>query len=238
MAGKVAASPVLEFAGDVGGKGGLQGRTVGSDASSAYFNPALLVSATTGLTVGFYVLGTDVNISYAGRPGPQYNVPDILGTPQAAGGGGVSFVPIGTHALQKGIAAAPGSGNDPFLPRPRGEQGTGHQTFTYSVIGIVLKLFDDRLGLGVYGMIPNGNFTTLQEFYPDEREQYFSNSLHPELYGDRFTALSFAFGAGLKITDELSVGGGATLSIGANGNTPVYVASATQLQNLMICSDI
>jgi hypothetical protein len=87
-------------------------------------------------------------------------------------------------------------------------------------------------------MIPNGEFTGASAFYPDEREQYFSNSLHPELYGDRLTAVSFAFGAGYKITDELSVGFAATLSLNNNAVTPVFVANAGQLQNLLVDSNI
>ena len=56
-----------------------------------------------------------------------------------------------------------------------------------------MKLFEQRLALGLHGLIPNGEFTKLRAFYNDEREQYFSNSLHPELYSDRMTALSLAF---------------------------------------------
>jgi hypothetical protein len=237
-AGDAAASPVFELTGDVGGQGGFQGRTIGADASSAYFNPALLVNAEAGVTAGFFVLGTDVNISYAGRPGPQYNVPIQTSLALVPGGGGQTepFAPLGTQWLQNGTKGSPGVPG--LAARPRGEQGTGHQTFTYESVGLVAKLFEERLALGLYGLIPNGNFTSLGEFYPDEREQYFSNSLHPELYGDRLTAVSFAFGAGLKITDQLSIGGSATISISANGSTPVYVASATQLQNLYIDSDI
>jgi long-chain fatty acid transport protein len=236
LAGDASASPLFELAGDVGGQGGFQGRTVGGDASSTYFNPALLVDAEAGLTTGFFVLGTDINISYGARPGPQYNVPNLTSIPVSPGTGGASFVPIGTGYLQKGIPGM--NGNSGFAARPRGEQGTGHQAYTYEMIGLVVKLFEDRLTLGVYGLIPNGNFTSLAEFYPDEREQYFSNSLHPELYGDRLTSVSFAFGAGFKISDQLSIGASATLSINANGETPVYVASATALQDLLIDSNI
>ena len=40
----------------------------------------------------------------------------------------------------------------------------------------------------------------------DEREQYFSNSLHPELYGDPPRGDVDRLGAGVAITDQLSVG--------------------------------
>lgn len=236
-AGDAAASPLFELAGGVGGQGGLQGRTVEGGASSAYYNPALLVDAKAGLSVGFLVLGTDINISYAARPGSQYNVPNFGSvSPTAPGGGALPSSPLPTGVLQNGV---PASGPNVAIPaRPRGMDGTGHQTFTYEMVGLVAKLFKDRLALGVYGLIPNAEFTSAAAFYPDEREQYFSNSLHPELYGDRLTAVSFAFGAGWKVTDKLSLGVAATLSLNNTGETPVFVANAGNLQNLLVDSDI
>jgi long-chain fatty acid transport protein len=230
-----AASPLFDIAGGVGDQGGFQGRTVEGGASAAYYNPALLVDAEAGVSAGFFVLGTDINISYAARPGAQYNVPNLANATYP-GGGALPSAPLPTNLLQNG---APASGGNPAIPaRPRGSEGTGHQTFSYDMIGLVVKLFEDRLALGVYGLIPNGNFTALSEFYPDEREQYFSNSLHPELYGDRLLGVSFAFGAGYKISDALSIGAGATLSLAANGVTPVFVPNADDLGNLLIDSNI
>jgi hypothetical protein len=232
-----AASPLFDLAGGVGGQGGLQGRTVEGGASSAYYNPALLLDAPAGLSVGFFVLGTDINLRYAARPGSQYDVPNF-GSVSATypGGGALPSAPLPTSVLQKGI---PASGpNAAVAARPRGADGTGHQTFTYQMVGLVVKLFRQRLALGLYSLIPNSMLTGATAFYPDEREQYFSNSLHPELYGDRLTALSFAFGAGVKVTDEFSVGVASTLSLNNNGESPVFVANAGQLQNLLVDSDI
>jgi hypothetical protein len=101
-------------------------------------------------------------------------------------------------------------------------------------VGFVAKLLEDRVALGFYGIIPDGDFTNLCAFYPDEREQYFSNSLHPELYGDRLTSLSLAFGAGYKVSDALAVGLGASLSLRAGVAAPTFVANAGALQNLLI----
>src|SRR5262249_52761473 len=114
---------------------------------------------------------------------------------------------------------------------------SGHGVLSYEVIGLVGKLFHDRLTLGMYGMIPNGNFTNLDAFYDDEREQYFSNSLHPELYSDRLSALSIAFGAGFKATDDLSIGVAATLSLKAAVGAPTYVVDAGRLQDILIDSN-
>src|SRR4029077_1961995 len=121
-----------------------------------------------------------------------------------------------------------------FIARPRQAAGSGHDTLTYEVFGLNVKLFDDYLALGVYGAIPNGQFTKMRAFFNDEREQYFSNSLHPELYSDRMRALSLALGLGVKLTQRLSLGIGATLSLKANVVAPTYVVDAGKLDQILI----
>jgi hypothetical protein len=62
----------------------------------------------------------------------------------------------------------------------------------------VKHLVPDRFSLGFYALVPLSSLTTAQSFYPDQREALFSDSLHPELYGDRLTAISFVLGAGVQ----------------------------------------
>jgi long-chain fatty acid transport protein len=228
-------SPLIDLTGGTDGIGGLQAGTVGDGASAAYFNPALLVRAPFGFTVGVLMLTEQIGITLGGRPGTQYAVPDGLANATHADGSALGSVPIGTGLLQNGRVA---SGIHPALTaRPRQGAGTGHQTSSYEMIGFVAKLFEERLTLGFYGLIPNGDFTNLNAFYPDEREQYFSNSLHPELYGDRLTSISIAFGAGYRLAENLSLGLGATLSLKAGVGAPTYVANAGALQDLLIDTD-
>jgi hypothetical protein len=226
------ASPLIDLAGGMSGQGGLQGGTVESGAAAAYFNPALLVDAPPGITFGVLVMSEQIGVSLDGRPGTQYAVPDGVANATHANGSPIGNVPLPTGLLQNGRAA---DVFDPAIaPRPRQGAGTGHETFAYEEVGFVLDLFDQRLALGFYGMIPDGNFTNLTAFYDDEREQYFTNSLHPELYADRLTALSFAFGAGWKASDSLSVGLGASLMLKAGVGAPTFVANAGELQNILI----
>ena len=78
-------------------------------------------------------------------------------------------------------------GHGIFGARPR--QGAGTATSArVPDLGLVTPVLRERLVLGLFAMIPLGKFTTANAFYNDEREQFFSNSLHPELYGDRLTA--------------------------------------------------
>lgn len=219
------ASPLLELSGSFGGMGGLQPRHTGASAASTYFNPALLTSARTGFTVGFLVLNTDIGIHIRKRSDENF-VPSGISDTFSPNGDPIPLKPLGTDQLQNGDPAK-------FLKaRPQQHQGTGEQTLTYGAVGLVLNLFKERLGIGIYGLIPVANFLTFKSYYVDEREQYMSNSLHPEMYGDRLTALSFAFAAGVRLTDSLALGLGATLGLVANANAPVFVASASQLTNL------
>jgi long-chain fatty acid transport protein len=229
------ASPLFDLAGGSDGAGAMQAGTVVGGASAAYFNPALLVEVPTGLTIGVLTLSEQIGIEYDGRPGTQYAVPNGVANATHANGSAIGEVPLPTALLQNGQAAT--NVASAIAPNPRGSAGTGHQTFAYQTLGFVARLFDDKLALGFHGIIPDGNFTNLNAFYSDEREQYFSNSLHPELYGDRLTSVSIAFGAGYRVTDDLSVGVGASLILHAGVGAPTYVANAGALSNLLIDTD-
>jgi len=231
------ASPLLEVIGGFGGEGGLQGRAYPGGPSSAYFNPALLTESPAGLSVGFYVLSQQIGVSLDRRPDPSFDVPE--GIQQAHHADGItpfSSLPLPTIVLQNGRAAS-AAGIEALPARPRQAAGTGQEVFTYEMIGLIAKFFRKQLSFGFYALIPNGNFTLLRAPYVDEREQYFSNSLHPELYSDRLTAISLAPGIGVALSDEVSIGALATIGLKAGVGAPVYVANAGKLNELLLTLD-
>jgi long-chain fatty acid transport protein len=233
---EASASPLFELAGSVGDEGGFNGRTVGAGASSAFYNPALLVDAPPGLTLGLLVLSEQIGTSVDGRPGTQFAVPDGIENAQHADGSRWSNYPIATNLLQNG---RPGDAqNSALAARPRQGDGSGQGVFAYQMLGLVTKLFRDRLTLGLYTLIPYSKYTGADAFYSDEREQYFTNSLHPELYSDRMLATSLAFGGGVKISPELSLGLGFDLSLRTEATTPTYVVDAGRLQDILIDSKV
>ncbi len=219
----------------MGGEGGLQGRAYPGGSSSAYFNPALLTDSPAGFTLGFLVLSEQIGVSLDRRLGPSFDVPNGVQQATHANGDEFSNYPLPTGVLQKGRTATT------FVPalgaRPRQAAGTGHDTYTYESVGLIAKLFRQRVALGFYALVPNGNFSKLDAPYADEREQYFSNSLHPELYADRMTAVSIAAGAGFAVTDKLSLGLSATIGLHAGVGAPVYVVDASKLQNILLTLD-
>jgi len=226
------ASPLLDSNGDTASVGGLQPRTVVGGSAASYFNPALLIDGPAEAAVGFMFLRQQIAIDLDGRPGTQFAVQEGLENARHADGSRFDNYPISTNELQFGRVKT--ARKDALVARPRQGAGSGHGTLTYEVFGLVVKLFDEHLALGVHGYVPNGEFTKLRAFYNDEREQYFSNSLHPELYSDRMSALSLALGIGIKVTDSLSLGIGATLGLEANVVAPTYVVDAGSLDRILI----
>jgi long-chain fatty acid transport protein len=231
-AASAGASPLLDLNGDTASVGGLQPRTVVGGSAAAYFNPALLIDGPAEVTVGFMLLNQQIAVDLDGRPGTQFAIGEGLENARHADGSRFDNYPISTNELQLGRVKT--AREDALAARPRQDAGSGHGTLTYEVFGLVVKLFDEHLALGVHGYVPNGEFTKLRAFYNDEREQYFSNSLHPELYSDRMSALSLALGLGLKLSDSLSLGIGATLGLEAKVVAPTYVVDAGSLDRILI----
>jgi long-chain fatty acid transport protein len=157
-------------------------------------------------------------------------------------GGRYPHYGIPTRWLEEGRPGEPDSSTSPAETaapgRPRQAGGSSHNVRTYQAIGLVQKLLGGRVGLGVYALIPYSTFTGAAAFYSDEREQYFSNSLHPELYADRLTATSLAFGLGARLWPWLAVGGSFTLGLRTRAVTPTYLTDIGQFQNIRVDSDV
>lgn len=230
------ASPLFEL---VGGEG-FNSRTIDGGSAATYFNPALLPRATTGLTLGIMVLSDQIGITLDSREDAdacQVNscdVPAVFGTgPESfrhGDGSTISNPAVPTEWLE--------NGNEGLPARPRQGAGTGQNTRAYQQIGLVTPVFGERAVLGFHALIPLSEFTTANAFYNDEREQYFSNSLHPELYADRLTATSLAFGVGSQLTDRFSAGLTFTLSLKNSASAPVYVSDLSDLDTVLLDSDI
>jgi long-chain fatty acid transport protein len=223
IAQRAQATPAFEAIAGFGGSGGIQPRATGAAVSSTYFNPALLPDAPMGLTVGFVAVNQQIATKLDARP-PGVDVPDVNYAQVAPN----DYHPVPTGVLNNG-AYTPDRN---FAPRPRQKAGTGFGTQTYEALGLVLKGLDDRLAFGLYALLPNKSFATFNSFFANEQEQYFSNSLHPELYSDRLSAISVAGALGIRVTDTFSIGLGSTVGIKAIATASAFVADATRLGEL------
>ena len=230
-----AASPLFELWG-AQGEGGHSARVLPAGAASTYFNPALLPEATADFDLGVAVVADQIGVRLRGRPSAAADVSVQSVDAERPGGGRYERYGLPTEWLQNGKPATP---PDPSLAaRPRQGKGSGHQVRAYQLVGMVRKLLDDRLAVGLIAMIPYSEFTGAAAFYSDEREQYFSNSLHPELYADRLTATSLAFGLGARLGDRLSVGASCTLALRTVAGTPTYLGDVGRFQDIMVDSDV
>jgi len=236
-----AASPLFELVGDAHGRGGLTARMNADGASAAYFNPALLGEADPSFDLGVFVVSDQIGITLDGRSSMAACADRACDVPAIDDRGPESFrhernnTPISnptvpTEWLQRG--------HGDLTARPRQDDGSGHNVRAYQTLGLVTHVMQGRLVLGLFAMIPLGKFTTAKAFYNDEREQYFSNSLHPELYSDRMTATSLAFGGGFRIRRNLLVGATFTLNLANQAAAPVYVSNLNDLDTVQLDSDI
>jgi hypothetical protein len=240
--GPARASPLIETTGAVGDNGGAQGVVTGAGAASTYFNPALLVDADDEVLVGFVLVSEQIGLTLDGRPAGS-DVPLVVGSRGVLDPTGRPLPPdiVPTQWLKQGCPAGAGQGQCPgpgFTARPRQGQGSSGKTRTYLTLGLVKDIVKDRLTLGLYTMLPLSSFTTAQAFFPDEREALFSNSLHPELYGDRLTAVSIVVGAAFKVLPTLSIGAAVSVGLANAATSQDYVQSATDYRQLLLANGV
>jgi long-chain fatty acid transport protein len=222
------ASPLFELVGSGFGSGGLNPRATGPSAAASYFNPALLPQAKQGLELGWFFVNDAINVTLDAR-NPVVDVPAI-GVDRFD----VDVPPVPTDWLENGCdPEMSGACVTPLAAVPRQSQGSSGNFNMYQTLGLVSRIWGERFVLGLYSMIPYGSFTQAHSFFVDEREQYFTNSLHPELYGDRLTPVSLAFGAGSRLTDWLSAGLTFTLGLKNTADAVVYVGSSARLQETL-----
>jgi long-chain fatty acid transport protein len=230
LAAKAHASPPFELAGSVLSTGGLSARTTGASAGSAYFNPALLSKARPGVELGVFVLQDSVQINLSER-NERFDIPEAA-LNQFQG----QMPSLPTTWIQDGCDPAMGGRcASPLEPHPR-RSATSGATRMYFVLGLVATVFDRYLTLGVYGMAPTDTLLRGTTHYADEREQYFSNNLHPELYEDRLDAPAMAFAASSRLFDWLSVGIGATLGLTNRVTAGTFIGNSVKVAQTLVLS--
>jgi len=236
-ASEVHASPLIELQGSLADNAGMQGVVTGPGSASTYWNPALLVDADESILFAYSLVSEQVGVTLYGRTGGDVpvsvggrNITSPNGTP-------ISNTVVPTAWLQNGCPAGVQAGQCPapgFAARPRQSQGSSGVNRSYGAFGLVKHLVPDRFSIGFYAVVPLSSLTTAQGFYPDEREALFSDSLHPELYGDRLTSISLALGAAFKIVPQISVGASLGLGLANTANANSYVSNASNYSTLLV----
>lgn len=215
------ASSVLELMGAVDAPNPLTARIISTGAEAAYFNPAYIVAQEDSFKLGFGMMIQSKTIEHFNRPGGYDISSEIYQADADEITGNGKYVPMATKDLlnKKGSA--------------------DYDTFAGIItIGAVKSIIKNWVGAGVYALIPVDGIQTQEPFYNDEREQYFSNSLHFELYGDRLKQFSMAFALGGKVSDFLKLGVGLSVSTYTVTQNRVFVPNGGTPETQIINSQM
>jgi len=199
-------------------------RIFSNGPEAVYYNPALMIGMKDSFKIGFTVAAGGLDISLMPRDA-KYDVPRDVENRNAneltnAGGSipleDTRYAPLPTERLL----------------RQRGSYDPDFVNY-YTILGTNVSFFSGWLATGLYILLPGRQLVGQTPYYPDERNQFFDNSLHFELLGDRLDSFHLTFAVAGKIAKFLSLGIGATLGIVAKAKIGVYVSDASQPQHLL-----
>lgn len=217
------ATPLWEVSGDQSTPQVLSGRHTAQGPGSVYSNPAKLIGQQKDLRIGFFSFSGRLTVDYAERqdvdiPGSIYDA--RVEDPQGR------RVPPATRPLPTAD-----------LPSGRGSQDPSFLTH-YLSFGALFPFFDDRLAMGVLATLSLDRFAYQAPFFVDEREQYFSNSLHFELLGDRLVGSSIAAAGAVALRENLSLGIGLVMSQQALAENQIFSPDALDQERSEVNSGV
>jgi len=213
----LSASSVLELMGSADSPNPFTARIIATGAEASYFNPAYLVLQEDSFKLGFGMMIQNKDIEHFKRPSGYDVGTQISNADSAEISKNGKYVPLPTSQL---ISDRGSSGYDSF---------DGIIT-----IGAVKSIVKNWLSAGAYALIPTTGIQTQEPFFNDEREQYFSNSLHFELYGDRLNQFSMAFALGGKVSSFLRLGAGVAVTTYTVTRNKVFVPDSSNPSSQII----
>jgi long-chain fatty acid transport protein len=167
------------------------------DAYAVFANPAGMAFGNPGVTFGF--VGGMNRLTTRLSPRPQgYDAPDV--------GAASPIIPY-RYRL---------SARHPESHAP------GFAGFT---VGATMGLGLSWLRVGVLAFVPTSGLGNQNTYYSDEREQYFSNSLHYSIYGERLGSQQTLIASSIKPASWLALGVGMRLVMSTRSYNSVMVPS-------------
>lgn len=208
----LAAAALLDLAGAPNATTPFSARAVPVGMESVYFNPALMPWVDGAFQLGAFAFVQELDISLSARP-PGVDIDASIYRARARTASG------GSERL--GLRPLPTA----ELPTARGTTDLSDRQ-TYVALGMVRHVLARRLSFGLYALFPLNQFQAQRPFFNDEREQYFSNSLHFERFEDRIDNAVFVFALAGRPIPQLSLGAGLTLSTASRIRNVLYVPDA------------
>lgn len=213
------ASSVLELVGAQDSVHPFTSRIISTGAEAAYFNPADLATLDDSFKIGFGMTIQNKSISHAKRP-DGHDVGDyIYDFATATMGTGIDGynAPLPTANL---INKRGSADYDSF-------DGVIMLGAVKNIAKKSLEKLGGQLAVGVYALLPISGIQTQEPFFNDEREQYFSNSLQFELYGDRLKQFSAAVALAGRFGRYFRIGAGLAISTYTKTQNRVFVPNAS-----------
>ena len=215
----LSASSVLELVGAQDSVHPFTSRIISTGAEAAYFNPADLATLDDSFKIGFGMTIQNKSINHAKRP-DGYDIPDLI-------------YDVDTGSMGAGIEGfyAPMATSDLLNKRGSADYDSFDGVITLGAVKNIarksLEKIGGQLAVGVYALLPLSGIQTQEPFFNDEREQYFSNSLQFELYGDRLKQFSAAVALAGRFGHFFRIGAGLAISTYTKTQNRVFVPSPT-----------
>jgi hypothetical protein len=165
------------------------------DSYAAHANPAGMTLGQPGVSVGFVGAANRLQVRLADRPA-GYDLPDLG-------------------------ASSPAIPSRYRLTRRESEsRAPGFSGFT---VGATISGGIDWLRVGVLAFIPTTGIGNQNSYYADEREQYFSNTVHQAIYGERLSTQQTLIAAAVRPISWLSVGAGMRFAVETRSDNHIFV---------------
>ncbi len=187
--------------------------------ASAYFNPGMLIEDPNTVLIGPFVHYERLRVRLDPRP-PEADVPRVFLQALDAPGG---------EALTAHSTTLPTAD----LPRPRRGQDVSRAVFCVGQ-GTSTQVIPGRLAVGLYLLLVGDAFHPQEARFADEREQAFSNRLGYELYGERLSAVAFAFGLAGRPLEWLTLGAGISLGFASEVRVAGYYPNEESPEDLQL----
>jgi len=171
------------------------GAAITEDARAVHTSPAGMSFGIPSVTLGFMGAANRLVARLSPRPS-GYDAPDL--------GSASPVIPYANR-----LRARPAEAREP-----------GVSGFT---VGAVAGLGLDWLRAGVLVFIPTTGVANQSTFYPDEREQYFSNTVHRPIYGARLSSQQILFATAARPLAWMSVAAGLRFLLETHANTSVLI---------------
>ncbi len=171
------------------------GAATADDALAVHTSPAGMGFGIPSVTLGFMGAANRLTTKLSPRPS-GYDAPDL--------GSASPVIPYANRLRVRPVEA-----------REPGVSG-----FT---VGAVASLGLAWLRAGVLVFVPTTGVANQSTFYPDEREQYFSNTVHRSIYGARLSSQQIMFATAARPVRWLSVAAGLRFLLETHANTSVLI---------------